>query len=176
MIAAELLDLPAAELMKLLLAGHPIDPTSLDDREYDGTSLGLPHLVERLTWKRFRKAFHRDPATGRLRGWNIRIDNRQPGYTPLTRRGVPITFGHFAVVAPAGYRMPQPATRGLLLDYGVGNGRFDPLSRLRDPLVALHPDDPSLLLGWTYLDLGLTQVGTPSFFSLQRSGPLSRVP
>ena len=51
---------------------------------------------------------------------------------------------------------------------------MDPVRRLRDPLVALNPGDPSLLLGWTYLDLGLgLRLGTPSFFSLELDGPLT---
>ena len=57
-----------AELRAHLLAGHPIDPAALDDTEYHGISLGLPGWVDRLTWKKFFKVFHRDGATGRLRG------------------------------------------------------------------------------------------------------------
>ena len=41
------------------------------------------------------------------------------------------------------------------------------------PLVP--PDDPTLLLGWTYLDLGFTRVPTPSFFTLTFDGPLTHV-
>jgi hypothetical protein len=29
-------------------------------------------------------------------------------------------------------------------------------------------------LGWSYLDLGFTRVGTPSFFSLERDQPLGQ--
>jgi hypothetical protein len=32
------------------------------------------------------------------------------------------------------------------------------------------------LLGWTYLDLGVGRVGTPSYFVLEREGPLGYVP
>ena len=39
-----------------------------------GTSLGLPALVEKLTWKTFQKTFYRDPRTGRLLGWNVRLE------------------------------------------------------------------------------------------------------
>ena len=42
--------------------------------ENRGISLGLPAWVERLSWKKFAKAFHRDPRTQRLRGWNVRIE------------------------------------------------------------------------------------------------------
>ena len=56
----------------------------------------------------------------------------------------------------------------LLIDYGK--------SGTRDPLVAVKEGSSELLLGWTYLDLGVTRIGTPSFFVLEREGPLSFVP
>jgi hypothetical protein len=65
------------------------------------------------------------------------------------------------------------ATRGLLLDYGLGgNGALDPTSLVRDPIVALTPGSADVLLGWTYLDLGFARVGTPSYFLLERHAPL----
>jgi hypothetical protein len=151
MIAADLLNLDRSALMDLLRSGHPIDPRALDDTEYHGVSLGLPSVVERLTWKTFKKTFHRDPSTGLLRGWNVHVASGK-------------TWGHYQVVAPRHRKM---CDRGLLIDYGR--------ARLRDPIVALHQDDVTLLLGWTYLDLGITQVGTPSFFSLTRGAPLAHV-
>jgi len=85
----ELLDVPNRELMRLLREGHAIDPTKLDDYEYRGTSLGLPRFVERLTWKTFQKTFHRDPETGVLRGWNVRLEQRglDADSVPLRRKG-----------------------------------------------------------------------------------------
>ncbi len=174
--AAELHAMTRKELMQVLRAGHPVDPAALDDTEYRGTSLGLGRLLERLTWKKFRKTFHRDPRTGHLRGWNVRLvqDGLDAPDTPRTRRDVPVTFGHYRVVPPEGHRLPFP-TPGLLIHYGLGgNARLDPLNRGRDPLVAVTPGDPTLLLGWTYLDWGFT-VGTPSFFTLEHAGPLTRV-
>ena len=177
MIAADLWALPPAALRALLLAGHPIDPRALDDREYRGVSLGLPHLVEQLTWKKFKKTFHRDPASGALRGWNVRcVQNAldEPWIDQTTQDGTPRTFGPYEVVSAQGVRMPVAADRGLLIDYGRG-GNLPPMSRLRDPIVAVRADDASLLLGWSYLDLVLTTVRTPSFFSLEYDGPLGFV-
>jgi hypothetical protein len=63
-----------------------------------------------------------------------------------------------------------------MLDYGLGgNPRFDPTSRVRDPIVALEADRVERLLGWTYVDLGAFRTGTPSYFLLEREGPLSFV-
>jgi hypothetical protein len=171
----DLLDADHRTLRALLASGHPIDPDAIAGWQYRGTSLGLPAIVDRLAWKTFVKAFHRDPGAGFVRGWNVRI--RQTGLhgpiEPLVRGGKAFTFGHFRVVDPAGHRVPAGAGGGLLLDYGFGSGRaLDPMRRLRDPIVALEAGKADLLLGWSYLDLGFASVPTPSFFTLERCSPL----
>lgn len=171
MTAAELLDADRRTLRELLAHGHPVDPDAIAGWEYRGVSLGLPAWVDRLAWKTFVKAFHRDPGAAAVRGWNVRLE--QTGIDgpvrALERGGRPFTFGHFRVVDPAGYDVPHGADRGLLLDYGLGgNPALDPTSRLRDPVVALEAGSVELLLGWSYLDLGVARVGTPSFFTLER--------
>lgn len=164
---ADLLAASSSELRSLLRGGHPIDPSRLDDTTYRGISLGLPAWVERLSWKKFAKAFHRDPLTKQLRGWNIRIeqDGLERPWRGRMRRGTLWTFGHFAVV--------RDRDR-LLLDYGAGgNRRTDPLRMLRDPLVALAADSVELLLGWSYLAIGPARIPTPSYFLLERDQPLT---
>jgi hypothetical protein len=163
---AELLAASHAELRMRMANGHPIEASCLDDTTYRGISLGLPAWVERLTWKKFTKAFHRDPHAGNLRGWNVRIeqDGLDRPWRARVRDGRPWTFGHFEVVADHDR---------LLLDYGAGgNGRLDPLRMLRDPLVAVHAGSVELLLGWSYLAIGPAKVPTPSYFLLEREGPL----
>ncbi len=174
----DLLLLTGSELLNLLCGGHPIDAAELDDREYRGISLNLPGVVERLTWKKFRKTFHRDPRTGRLRGWNVRVQQSplsDAAFEPMRKRGEPVTFGHYEVYDAEGYDMPAPASRGLMIDYGKGgNSRLDPTARLRDPIVSVN-GDVDLLLGWTFVDLGLTTVRTPSFFVLERDVELTHI-
>jgi len=162
---AELLRASRSDLRALLEHGHPIDPSRLDDTTYRGISLGLPAWVERLSWKKFGKSFHRDPHTRQLRGWNVRIeqDGLDRPWRTRMRGGVPWTFGHFAVVADRDR---------LLLDYGALNRGIDPLRVVRDPLVALERDSVELLLGWSYLALGPARVPTPSYFLLERDRPL----
>lgn len=162
---SDFLALSRKELRRALAEGHPIDPLTLDDTEYKGTSLGLPAWVERLTWKKFKKVFHRDRSTGLLRGWNVRLEQNalEDECIPLVKRGEPFTFGHYVVVDPSTRRVPVGADRGLLIDYGF---------LLRDPLVCVNEGDPKLLLGWTYLDFGWFRLGTPSFFTLEYDGPL----
>jgi hypothetical protein len=175
MTAADLLGLGRRQLMDLLRGGHPIDPRALDDTEYHGVSLGLPGFVEALTWKKFKKTFHRDPATGALRGWNVREEQNGLDAPWIDRRdtaGAPLTFGHYQVVEARSAKVPKGCDRGLLIDYRVDGGA---MRRVRDPIVALSPEDPTLLLGWSYLDLGFTHLGTPSFFSLTRGGRLGHV-
>jgi hypothetical protein len=176
MTAGELIDADRGTLRALLAGGHPIEADAIAGWQYRGTSLGLPQIVDRLAWKTFVKAFHRDPGASFVRGWNVRI--RQTGLSgpiePLMRRGRPFTFGHFRVVEPGGYHVPSGAGRGLLLDYGLGgSGALDPTRRLRDPIVALEAGSADLLLGWSYLDLGLANVPTPSFFTLERESPVA---
>ena len=181
MKAEDLLRMSKRELRGLLEAGHPIDPRALDDTEYKGVSLGLPAPLVKLTWLTFRKTFHRDPKTGALRGWNVRMEQtglhgvREP---MRDRQGLPRAFGFYEVVDAAPYRMPVRCEHGLMIDYGLArqNARLDPVRRGRDPLVALEKGSVEQLLGWTYFDLGAFQVGTPSYFLLEREGPLGWVP
>ncbi len=166
------------ELAAALGAGYPIDPHALDDTQYRGTSLGLWGWVERLSWKKFRKTFHRDPVTGALRGWNVRLvqDGLDAPDTPMTRQdGSAITFGHYEVVPTDGHSVPNGA-QGLLIHYGRGgNGPLSSTGRVRDPLVAVHEGSVDLLLGWSYVDLGFARLGTPSYFTLERAGALADV-
>lgn len=173
-----LLSLSRPELKALFLSGHPIDPESLDDSEYLGVSLGLPAWVDRLAWKTFIKTFHRDPSSGLLRGWNIRLVQRglDGPHTSLERGGRARTFGHFAVQASADDPMRAPMTTGLLLHYGEGGNRgFDPMGAVRDPIVALEPQNPDLLLGWMWLNVLGVRLPTPSYFLLERLRPLGEV-
>lgn len=166
--AGELRAMSRAELMEVMCAGHAIDARALDDTEYRGVSLGLPRAIERATWTKFFKVFCRDGAA--LRGWNMRAEDNglDAPWIPKRKRGQPITFGHFVVVPARGRRMPRPCDAGLLIDYGT-------LVRVRDPIVAVNAGSVDLLLGWSYVDLGVRQVPTPSFFSLQRGGPITHL-
>jgi hypothetical protein len=174
-----LLNMNQKQLHQTLKEGHAVDPTWLDDTEYHGISLGLPAFMDHVAWKTFQKSFHRDPETGKLRGFNVRLEQTgvKGPVKPLIKKGVPKSFGHFAVVSLENKNAPGKTGPGVLLDYGRGkNHSLDPIRFLRDPLVALEPDDPSLLFGWSYVELGKRRISTPSFFALRRHGPLSFVP
>ena len=162
------------DLAGLMRDGHPIDPRTLDDSQYRGVSLGLPGFVVKLTWLKFRKTFHRDPGTDALRGWNVRLEQNglDAPNVPRTRGGRTWAFGHYEVVR-GDERVPRGG-QGLLIDYGLGGNR-GVSGRIRDPLVALSHGNPRALLGWSYLDVGFARVGTPSYFLLEREGPLEEI-
>ncbi len=166
----------ASELSGLMRSGHPIDPNALAEREYDGVSLNLPGWVTRLSWVKFKKVFHREGRV--LRGWNCRAV-QSPLDAPwelAEKKGQPITYGHYRVVPARRYTMPRPYDAGLMLDYGLGgNARADATRLVRDPVIAVNAGSAELLLGWTYLDLGVARVPTPSYFVLRRGVPLSHV-
>lgn len=177
--AKDFLDMNRRDLAHALVSGHPIDPAALDDTQYRGISLGLPRFIERLSWKTFRKVFHRDPATGSLRGWNVRLQQHglDAPSVPMLRRGRPFTFGHFQVISPEGRPMPLGDYRGLLIDYGLApHAPFDVTRFLRDPIVALNPGSVDLLLGFSYLEIGPWRFATRSFFTLELEGPLEGPP
>lgn len=160
MTAAELSRLSNAELAELMASTPAFDPGALAGSVYRGVSLGLPAWIERLTWKKFAKAFTHEGD--RLRGWNIRVeqDGLDHPWRPRRRRaGSPITFGPFAVTT---------TSTGVLLDYNVPGGV---MRALRDPLIALDRD-ADLLLGRSLIAIGNRRVPTPSFFTLERDRTL----
>ena len=163
-----LLDASLFGLHRALRAGHAIEEGALDDTEYLGISVGMPRFVERLTWKTFTKTFHRDPETRELRGWNVRMQQTgvEGDAIPIERDGAPFTWGHYRVYAEA---------RRMMIDYGVAGNPFF-VSRMRDPLVAVAPGDPNVLLGVSYFDLGLFRILTPTYFVLVRRGPITHYP
>ncbi|MEW5741842.1 MAG: hypothetical protein AB1938_23205 [Myxococcota bacterium] len=168
-----------AELRQRILNGYPVSPAALEGWAYRGTSLGLPRLIERLTWKTFQKTFFRQPDTGRLVGWNVRLeqDGVDAPSRPLRRGGVPVTTWHYEVISPEGVAMPRGFDRGLIIDYGrARNPLLDTIRFAKDPLVAVEPGNADVLLGVTYLTLGRFCVETPTYFLLEREHRLDFIP
>jgi hypothetical protein len=174
----QLLAFDRAQLREVMNRGHAIEPSALEGMAYQGVSLGMPRLFEELSWKKFQKTFHRDPRSGALRGWNVRLEQNglDEPCVPKTKDGAPFTFGHFEVVpaheTPAGLR---EGFDGLMIDYGRGENGADVTSVLRDPLVAVNEGDASLLLGYSIVALGPAKIPTPTYFLLERPEPLAHV-
>ncbi|MCB9682870.1 MAG: hypothetical protein H6733_15490 [Alphaproteobacteria bacterium] len=171
----DLLALRTRQLHDVLAAGHPIEPTALDDTEYHGVALDMPDVVARLAWRTFKKVFKRDGDV--LRGWNVAVEQQGvhgPFVDRRRRDGQRKTYWHYEVVPAASYRTPGRYQQGLMIDYGLAEtGLFNTQRLIRDPLVALVPGEVDLLLGYSYVDLGVVQVNTPTFFVLSRGEPLT---
>ncbi len=166
------------ELRRRIVEGHAVDPRALEGWTYRGTSLGLSRFVERLTWKTFQKTFYREPTSGRLLGWNVRLeqDGIDAPSRPRTRAGRPVTQWNYEVVPAQGAPMPRGFDRGLLIDYGRAPNPFGPVRLTKDPLVALVPGSADELLGVSYLVVGGLCIETPTYFTLEREAPIDFVP
>lgn len=176
--ARALRDADTRTLREAIVQGHPIDPAALEGWVYRGTSLGLPRIAERFTWKTFQKTFHRDPVSGRLLGWNVRLeqDGIDAPSRPKMRRGAPITEWHYEVVPPTGVPTPPGFDRGLIIDYSRGGNPPGFISLSKDPLVALKPGSADELIGVTYLVVGGRCIETPTYFTLERESRIEHVP
>lgn len=169
----DLLALGRPALAAVLRAGHDIDPEALADREFHGVSLGLPRVVERLTWKKFKKVFVSGEAG--LTGYNEAVEQNGLAAPWVSKRnaGRPVRYGHYRVRTSPDPHAPSDFTRGLLIDYGPDNP-MPPMRFIRDPLVAVNPGSAELLLGVSYLDLGPLKTVLPTYFALTPGAPIPR--
>jgi hypothetical protein len=161
-------------LRTMLADGGAIDPTALRNTVYRGISLGLPRVVESLSWVVFAKTFAWASASETLRGWNVRC-HQDPLTSPVRYRvgrdGRPETFGPYRVRALDNDPRPRPYGPGLMIDYGLGGAR-GALSRMRDPIVSVIPGSTEVLLGWSFAVWGSRAFSTPSYFALFRDRAL----
>lgn len=169
---AELATLPATELEALLRSGLPFDVETLGDSLWHGYSLAMAAPVFKL-FGRFGKAFVRDPVSGRIRGWNVRMRQGVDAWTPALFRGRAVTYGHYEVIDEPQGPLSDLYPNAFMIDYGKGGNRsWDPLALVRDWVVAVDDD---VLVGRMYLSLGGRQVATPSYFGLVRGGALTEL-
>ena len=142
--------------------------------EYGGAN-SIPAL--RLVGiRKFVKGFYRGPARASgpepfIQGYNIPVVTNGDHAPHVFVHGEksPKRFGFYRVHRPVEGSRDAAYPNGLLLDYSRGgNGPFGP--PLRDYLVQVYPDDPSLLLGKAYVALLGARVPT-SYFVLKRRKP-----
>jgi len=169
---AELATLPASELEAMLRSGLPLDVDTLGDDLWHGYSLAMAAPLFKL-FGRFGKTFVRDPATGRVRGWNVRMRQGVDAWTPALFRGKAVTYGHYEVIDEPVGPLSDAYPNAFMIDYGRGGNRpWDPLAVVRDWVVSVDDD---VLLGRMYLALGGRQVATPSYFGLARGEKLTDI-
>ncbi len=165
----ELRRLTRRELSARLAGGRPVHSSALAGWTYRGTTLGLPRLVERLTWQTFQKTFHRRPENDEVVGWNVRLHQDGLGAPSRPRRasGRPRCVWPYVVT---------DTPSGLVIDYRPFAPRLDPLRWTTDPVVALTSSPHGPLLGVSQLELFGATLETPTFFALEREAPISFVP
>lgn len=175
----DLLGMSQDDLWEVMRRAHAIDLKALDDTQYTGIDLSLPEFMHKLLWTTFRKTFHRDPKTGVLRGWNVRVEQtgwEKPPEPKRDRRGHAITFGHYHVLPAEGLRFPRGWTGPQYLDYRCAGNKWGDLARLGYcPLVAVNPGKSDLLLGWEIFRVGAVNLPLPDFWALQLEGPVDHV-
>lgn len=174
----DLLAMPSTEVHAIVERAAPLDLDAIADTSYTGIDLSMPAFFHRLFWKSFRKTFHRDPSTGRIRGWNVKVEQTgwdAPPAPKRDRRGRPLTFGHYEVRSAEGLSFPRGWTGAHYLDYRVAGNRFldFPARAGYCPLVSVNPGDSELLLGWEVFNLGGLLVPLNDYWVLKREGPLA---
>ncbi len=174
----DLLAMKSADLYAIVDRGAPLDLDALDDTTYTGIDLSMPAIFHRLMWRSFRKTFHRDPSTGVLRGWNVKVEQTGWATPPTPKRdanGKALTFGHYEVRTAAGHRFPRDWQGGHFLDYRfAGNTFADFPARIGYcPLVSVNAGSSELLLGWEVFNFHGVLVPITDFWVLRREGALA---
>lgn len=174
----DLLSMSNDALFDIISRGEPLDLSALEDTSYTGIDLSMPALFHRFFWKTFRKTFHRDPKTGKLRGWNVKVEQTGWEKAPLPKRdsrGKPMTFGHYEVLPAGGLPFPRGWKGGHYLDYRhAGNPMTDPARLGYCPLVSVNPGSSELLLGWEVFNVCGKLVPLNDFWVLRREGKLAK--
>lgn len=173
----DLFSMSSAELYAVVERGAALDLDAIADKTYTGIDLSMPDLFHKLFWKSFRKTFHRDPQTGVVRGWNVKVEQTGWDTPPEPKRdseGNALTFGHYEVRSAQGLKFPRGWTGGHYLDYRfAGNTFFDfPARAGYCPLVAVNAGSYDLLLGWEVFNVGGVMVPLNDFWALKLEGEL----
>ena len=152
------------ELAALLKGGSPLALDALDDTVLFGRTLASIGLVEKLTWKTFRKVVVNE--RGERRGWNVRLVQ---GSTPSDTDGaIPMLDARGEARAFGPFRVELGPNGGAWLDYGVPGNR-GLAARVRDPLVDVGD---GFVLGVSELHVLGTTFLTPSWFCLRAERPV----
>lgn len=175
----DLMSMSSSQLHEVMEQGHPLDFHAMAETQYLGVDLSLPGFMRKLLWHTFRKTFHRDPETGVLRGWNVKMEQNgiDGPAVPLTdRRGQPKTFGHYQAKSAVGIEFPKGWQGPNFLDYGAAGNPFFDVARLGyTPLIAVNEGSSDLLLGWEIFKIGPAFLPMPLYWALRLQGPLERV-
>ncbi len=175
----ELLKMSKPEIIQVFQNGHPIKTEELDNTQYLGIDVGMPSWFHKFFWKTFRKTFYRDPETGILRGWNVKMQQQGcdgPQTPKKDKNGKDLSFGHYHLLPAKGKKFPKGWQGADYLDYGVaGNKAGDPAALGYCPLVAINEGSTELLLGWEVFKIGSLFIPLSDYWILKKEGPLEKV-
>ena len=157
----------------IMRAGTPPKFEDLVGSEFAGMNCGFMPRV--LGIRKFVKGFYEGPArsaegpTPFVQGYNI--DVRQ---NPITEPYVFKTdldkvkrYGFYRVHRVVSGAKDSVYANSVLLDYGLGGNGVSVTALLRDYLVQVYPDDPTLFLGRAFLAVIGFRIPA-SFFVLKR--------
>jgi hypothetical protein len=140
--------------------------------EYAGANALI--LTRLIGIRKFAKGFYDGPPRSQVgptpfvQGYNVivRQNADEAEHLYLPSEAAPKRHGFYRVHAVDRASRDARYPNALMLDYSLGgNGLFGP--PLRDYVVQVYPDDPSLLLGKAYVALGPIRIPV-SFFVLKR--------
>ena len=145
---------------RLFLRGTLPDRNAIAGWEYKGWNLSLAARLMGI--RRFTKGLQtpadRSGPNGELDGYNLWIEQRgDPSDTWVPSS--PDRHGFYKVSASADSLADHRYAHALLLDYGRGRNPWtNPARFLRDFLVQVYPDDPTLLIGKAFVALGSARI------------------
>jgi hypothetical protein len=167
------------ELKNVFLNGYSFNINELENTQYRGVDLSLPKLANKILWKEFRKTFYRDPESGVLRGWNVRMEQigwDNPGVAMRMKSGKELTFGHYHALEGDNPLFPKEWQVKNYLDYGIADNTFFDLARFTlAPLVAVNEGSSELLLGREVVKIGGFLIPLPDFWALRLEGTIGEI-
>jgi hypothetical protein len=142
------------ELGRRFRQGRPVSSSMLAGRRWQGRTLGLPFIAQRLSWQTFRKDIDVAGADGVIRGVNVRVPQTWQAASLPERTVMPFVV--------------RDVDGGAVIDYRPTHFLPNPMGLGVDPLVRVDDDDDWItVLGVTELWLGRRRlVRTPTWFSL----------
>lgn len=145
---------------ELFRRGTLPDMNAIAGWQYQGWNLSLTALLMGI--RRFTKGLQSNTsapgAPAELSGYNLWI-RQQGGPTATWVPSAPHRHGFYKVGPAAQSATDHKHPHALLLDYGRGgNPWYQPAQVLRDYIVQVYPDDPTLLIGKAYVALGGARI------------------
>lgn len=170
----DLLNMNKDQVADVFRNGHPLDLNQVENNQYFGIDLGMPGWFHKYFWLTFRKTFYRDPQSGILRGWNVKLEQQGingPRVPKKNKDGSEKTFAHYHVQSAKGLKFPKGWQGADFLNYLASPNKFGEGTGYC-PIVAINEGDMNLLLGWEVFKYGPFFVPLNDYWVLVKEGPI----